>query len=151
MYTIKLNTVLYVTAGGLYKETRHCAVVDTITNLVLSLTLVHIIGMSGVLFATSFSVFISEYILKTIVVHKHVFNCSPIGYFMKNIKFFVIFALDLIGGYYLINMFTIEHLSEWFGIFSAFTILNAGVVFIVFRIFNETKFIGRLKQLKRGA
>ena len=151
MYTIKLNTVLYVTAGGLYKETRHCAVVDTITNLVLSLTLVHIIGMSGVLFATAFSVFVSEYILKTIVVHKHVFNCSPIGYFMKNIKFFVIFALDLIGGYYLINLFTIEHLGQWFGIFSAFTILNAGVVFIVFRMFNETKFIGRLKQLKRGA
>ena len=151
MYTIKLNTVLYVTASGLYKETKHCAMIDTVTNLTLSLVLVHIIGMSGVLFATAFSVFVSEYILKTIVVHKHVFNRSAAGYFLNNIKFFVIFVLDLIGGYYLVNMFTIEHLSEWFAFFATFTIINAILIFIIFRLFNETKFIGRLKQLKRGA
>ena len=151
MYTIKLNTVLYVTASGLYKETKFCAITDTITNLILSLTLVHIVGMSGVLFATAFSVFISEYILKTIVVHKHVFNRSSKWYFINNFKFFVIFILDLIGGYYLINMFTIKHLGEWFGFFFAFTIINAGLIFIIFKIFNETKFIGRFKQLKRGA
>lgn len=151
MYTIKLNTVLYVTASGLYKETKFCAITDTITNLILSLTLVHIVGMSGVLFATAFSVFISEYILKTIVVHKHVFNRSSKWYFVNNFKFFVIFILDLIGGYYLINMFTIKHLGEWFGFFFAFTIINAGLIFIIFKIFNETKFIGRFKQLKRGA
>ena len=150
MYTIKLNTVLYVTAGGLYKETKHCAMVDTVTNLTLSLVLVHVIGMSGVLFATAFSVFVSEYILKTIVVHKHVFNRSAVGYFVHNFKFFVIFALDLIGGYYLVNMFTIEHLLQWFGFFAAFTIINASIIFIIFRLFNETKFIGRFKQLKRG-
>ena len=151
MYTIKLNTVLYVTAGGLYKETKHCAITDTIINLVLSLTLVHIIGMAGVLFATAFSVFISEYIMKTIVVHKHVFNRSSSWYFINNFKFFVIFILDLIGGYYIVNLFKIEHLLEWFCFFAAFTIINAGLIFIIFRLFNETKFIGRFKQLKRGA
>ena len=151
MYTIKLNTVLYVTAGGLYKETKHCAIVDTIVNLILSLVLVHIVGISGVLFATAISVFIAEYIMKTIVVHKHVFNCSAKGYFLNNIKFFIIFVLDLIGGYYLVNNFTIEHLSTWFGFYIVFTLLNALVIFIIFKIFKETKFIGRIKMLKRRA
>ena len=90
IYLIKLNTVMFVSAGGLYKETKYCAMVDTCVNLVLSLTLVHVIGISGVLFATAFSVFIAEYILKTIVVHKHVFKHSPKEYFVNNIKFFIL-------------------------------------------------------------
>lgn len=151
MYIIKLNTVMFVSAGGLYRETKYCALTDSIINLTLSLSLVHFIGISGVLFATAFSVFIAEYILKTIVVHKHIFNRSSSWYFINNFKFFIIFILDLIGGYYIVNMFKIEHLSEWFGFFAAFTIINAGLIFIIFRLFNETKFIGRFKQLKRGA
>ena len=151
MYIIKQNTILFVSAGGLYKETKHCAMVDTCVNLVLSLTLVHIIGMSGVLFATAISVFIAEYILKTIVVHKHIFNISASGYFINNIKFFIIFVLDLIGGFYIVNKFTIAHLSTWFILYIIFTLVNAIVIFIVFKIFRETKFIKRIKMLKRRA
>ena len=149
MYTIKLNTTLYVTASGLYKETKHCAITDTIINLVLSLILVHFIGMSGVLFATSISVFISEYIMKTIVVYKHVFNRNPMIYFLNNIKFFVVFVLDVIGGYFLVRLFSINHLGEWFGFYFVFTIINSAIILIIFKIFGETKFIGRLKLLKR--
>ena len=151
MYTIKLNTTLYVTASGLYKETKHCAITDTRINLVLSLILVHFIGMSGVLFATSISVFISEYIMKTIVVYKHVFNRNPMTYFLNNMKFFAVLVLDAIGGYYLVQMFTINHLGEWFGFYFVFTIINSAIIFIIFKIFGETKFIGRLKLLKRRA
>jgi O-antigen/teichoic acid export membrane protein len=151
MYTIKLNTVLYVTAGGLYKETKHCAIVDTIVNLVLSLVLVHFVGISGVLFATAISVFIAEYIMKTIVVHKNVFNRSARGYFVNNIKFFIVFVLDFIGGYYIVNLFTISHLSTWFVFFIIFTFINGLLIFIIFKIFKETKFIGRIKMLKRRA
>lgn len=151
MYVIKLNTVMFVSAGGLYKETKYCALTDTIINLTLSLTLVHFIGISGVLFATAFSVFVAEYILKTIVVHKHVFNRSANWYFINNFKFFVLFALDLIGGYYLVNMFTIKHLGTWFGFYILFTIINSIIMFIVFKTFKETKFIGRIKELKRRA
>ena len=151
MYIIKLNTILFVNAGGLYKETKHCAMVDTCINLILSLLLVHLIGMSGVLFATSFSVFVAEYIMKTIVVHKNVFNSSPVPYFLNNIKFFIIFILDLIGGYYLVSLFNIEHLGIWFLFYTLFTIINSGIIFLIFRVFNETKFIKRFKELKRRA
>ena len=151
MYAIKLNTTLYVTASGLYKETKHCAITDTIINLILSLTLVHFVGISGVLFATAFSTFVSEYIMKTIVVYKHVFNRNPLIYFLNNMKFFAVFIADLIGGYFLVKMVSIEHLSEWFGFYIAFFFVNAAIIFIIFKIFGETKFISRLKLLKRRA
>ena len=149
MYVVKLNTVTFVNAGGLYKETRHCAITDTITNLILSLSLVHFIGISGVLFATAFSVFVSEYILKTIVVHKHVFNRSSIPYFVKNLKFFIIFIVDLILGYLFVSRYNINSLLTWFIFFISFTMVNSVLIFVIYRIFGETKFINRFKELKR--
>ena len=146
-FIIKMDTNLFVNAGGLYKETRHCALTDTIVNLILSFTLVQIIGIPGVLIATAVSVMIAEYILKTRVVHKHIFNKSCKTYFVKNIKFFILFILDLIGSYYLVNMFTINSLLIWFIFFLIFTILNAIIILGIFKILKETTFINRFKIL----
>lgn len=151
MYIVKMNTTMFVTAGGLYKETKFCALTDTCINLTLSLTLVHFIGISGVLFATAFAVFVAEYILKTLVIHKYIFNRSASIYFIKNMRFFGLFALDLIGGYYLVNMFDINRLIIWFAFYIAFTLINGLLIFIIFKILGETKFIHRIKLLKRRA
>jgi len=147
VFIAKQGTVMFVSAGGLYKETKHCAIVDTCINLTLSLTLVHIIGISGVLFATAIAVFVAEYTLKAIVVHKHIFKRSSITYFVKNIKFFVLFVADLLLGIYIHNQFVIDKLSMWFVYFIIYTLVNALVIFIIFAILNEIKFIGRFKQL----
>ncbi len=151
MYIIKMDTTMFVTAGGLYKETKFCALVDTCINLTLSLTLVHFIGISGVLFATAFSVFIAEYILKTLVIHKHIFNRSANMYFIKNIRFYLLFIVDLVGGYYLTNLVTISKLSILFGFYIAFTIVNGLIILLIFKILGETKFTKRIKLLKRRA
>lgn len=146
-FIIKMDTNLFVNAAGLYKETKHCAIVDTIVNLVLSLVLVYIIGIPGVIIATTVSVLIAEYILKTIVVHKNVFKTSSMFYFLKNIKFFVIFVIDLVLGYYIVNLFSINSLLMWFIFYIIFTFVNMLVIFIIFSLFNETNFIQRFKML----
>ena len=150
-FIVKLATTMFVAADGLYKETRHCAVVDASINLVLSLTLVHFIGISGVLLATAISVFIAEYTLKCMVVHKHSFNKSSKAYFIKNIKFFITYFIDLVLGYYIIKQFTINTIGTWFITFLIFTILNALLILLVFKIFKETKFIKRVKVLFKRA
>lgn len=147
MFIIKLDTTMFVSAGGLYKETKYCAMVDTIINLVLSLILIHIIGISGVLFATAISVFIAEYILKTIVVHKNIFNNTPKDYFIKNIKFFVLYIIDLLIGYKIISFFNINSLLIWFIVFACFTIVNALLVLGIFKVMKESDFIKRFKIL----
>lgn len=150
-FIIKMNTNMFINAGGLYKETKYCALTDTIVNLILSLTLVHIIGIPGVLIATSFSVFVAEYILKTKVVHNNIFSMSPKSYYIKNIKFFLIYIVDLIIGYYIINLFTINNILIWFIIFVIYTIINALIILGIFSIMKENKFINRVKILvKRG-
>ena len=138
---------MFVSAGGLYKETKHCAIVDTCINLTLSLTLVHFVGISGVLLATAIAVFVAEYTLKARVVHKHIFNRSSLPYFLNNIKFFIIFILDLLLGIYIHNQVLISSLGNWFLYFIPYTIVNSLLIIIIFKILGETKFIGRFKML----
>ena len=144
-FIIKMDTNLFINAAGLYKETKHCAITDTIINLILSLTLVKIIGIPGVLIATAVSVMIAEYILKTRVVYKNIFKTSPSEYFIKNIKFFLIFLIDFIGSYYLFSLFTINSIFIWFIFFIIFTVLNAILLLLVFKLINELNFINRFK------
>lgn len=150
-FIIKMDTNMFITASGLYKETRHCALTDTIINLTFSLTLVHIIGIPGVLIATAFSVFIAEYILKTKVVHNKIFSLSPKKYYLNNIKFFILYIIDLVLGYYIINLFTINNILSWLIIFIIYTIINSLIILGIFTMMKENKFINRVKVLlKRG-
>ncbi len=147
IFIVKMDTTLFVSAGGLYKETKLCALTDTIVNLILSLVLVNFLGISGVLIATFISVFIAEYVLKTIVVHKNIFEVSPSKYFIKNIKFFILYIVDLIGNYYIISLFSINNIIVWFLVFAIFTIINAVIIFGAFYLLKEIEFIKRFKML----
>lgn len=149
IYIVKMNTNMFVSACGLYKETKHCAITDTIVNLVLSLILVKIIGIPGVLIATAIAVFIAEYILKTIVVHNKIFEINPTKYFINNTKYFILYAIDLVIGYFVINMFNITNIFVWFIVFSLFTIINAMLILTTFYMMRETKFLNRIKMLLR--
>lgn len=147
VYLIKMSTTLFINAGGLFKETQHCAMIDTCINLILSLVLINYLGIPGVLIATVVAVFIAEYILKTKVLYKHIFNKSPKKFFINNIKFFIIYIIDLSIGFYIINLFKIDTLFIWFIIFTIYTIINSLIILLIFSLFKETKFIGRFKYI----
>ena len=146
-FIIKMDTNLFVSSGGLYKETKHCAITDTIVNLILSFALVNIIGIPGVLIATAIAVIIAEYILKTRVVHKYIFHKPSSIYFMKNIKFIILFIFDLIISYFIVKNFVLSSLITWFIFYTIFTIINALFILLIFKMFNELTFINRFKIL----
>lgn len=147
LYIIKMSINLFVNSKGLFKETRFCAATDSIINFALSIVLIHYIGIAGTIIGTAFGVFIAEYILKTIVIHRKVFNKSSFNYFFNNLKFFVIYILNLILGYYIIKQFTITNIFSWFLIFIIFTILNIVIILFVYYLLKETEFLKRFKML----
>lgn len=150
IYLIKMPATIYANAGGLYKETKHCVMIDTIVNLSLSIGLVFLFGIAGVLFATFLSAFISEYILKTRVIYRHIFHTSSKGFFLCNIKFFIIAIIDLGLCYSVTSLFTINNLFIWFLFFSILTIINAIVILWIFSLLGEIDFIERFKSLFRN-
>lgn len=151
-FIIKLSTTTFVTSTGLFKETKKCAFADMFINLILSLILVHYLGIAGVLIATVISTFVSEYVMKTIVLYKHVFKKDVISYFISNVKYFVITVIDLLIGLGIIRLFTITNIFNWFIIFAIYTIINFIIIAFVFYLLGSLKSLDRFKKLlKRGA
>lgn len=144
---VKISITVFVNAGGLFQETRMCALTDTIINLTLSLTLVQWLGIAGVLFATCISVFIAEYIMKTMVIHKAIFNQPSLPYFMHNLRFFVILIVDLCIGYCILPYFNIVDLFSWFMYFAIYTLLNAAIILFIYYIIHEVTFLKRFEKL----
>jgi len=144
-FLIKSCSATFVQSAGLFKETQYCALTDTIVNLVLSLVLIHLIGISGVVIATSVSVFIAEYILKTIVLYKNVFHERSIGYFAGNIKFFILTFIDIVVGYYLFNFIDVNGLGMWFLVYGLYAVINAVIILGIYYMMKEATFINRLK------
>lgn len=146
-FIIKLSTTTFITASGLFKETKKCAMTDMLVNLILSLALVNFLGISGVLIATIISTFISEYIMKTIILYKNVFKKDVRSFFVNNIKFFVILVIDFIISINVINVFAINNIINWFIIFMIFTIINFVVIAFTFYVLGALTSIVRIKSL----
>lgn len=143
LFIIKICINVFINADGLFKETKVCVVTDTIVNLILSLILVNYFGIAGVLIATCFSVFVSEYCMKSYVIYKKIFEINPIKYHLNNIKFFVICIIDFLISAYIFSNININNIFVWFVYFIVFTTTNAILIFIIYRRLNEVKFIDR--------
>ena len=87
--------------------------------------------------------------MKTVVIHKNIFKISSKGYFVKNIKFFLLFIIDFVTSGAIINLVNIDNLLIWFIVFTLFTIINAFLVLLAFMGLKEAKFMNRLKFLMR--
>ncbi|MGN1399858.1 MAG: lipopolysaccharide biosynthesis protein [Erysipelotrichaceae bacterium] len=144
---IKMSTTLFITSAGYYRETKHCAIVDTVVNLSLSLILVHYVGISGVIVATVVSVFIAEYILKTRVLYKNLFKGDYLKLFFNNLKFFLLTVVDFLFGYIIINPIEFSGVFHWFFFFVFYTVGNALIILAVFYFIGELNFIGGLKKI----
>lgn len=147
VYVIKLTPTMFISSSGLFKETQYCAITDMTINLILSFVLIQYMGMPGVIVATAVAVFISEYILKTKVLYENVLNESSLIYHLKNIKFFIIAALDFVLGYALFSYIPVNNLAMWFLVFGLFAIINSLLILFIYFILGETKFLQRIKIL----
>lgn len=150
---IKIDTTVFVNAGGLFRETKVCALVDTVVNFVLSLSLVFVFGMSGVLIATCISVFIAEYVMKTLVIHKYIFKTSSLWFFIKNIKFFALMGADWVVGFWITQNLRFENLFFWFLFYTVFTAINSVLILLIYHLMKEDEFMKRVKfsKFKREA
>lgn len=146
-FLIKETVAMFVNAAGLFKETKICALCDTIINLTLSIVLVFKFGISGVLFATAFSVLVAEYIMKNFVLHKHVFEKKTNKFYLNGLKLICITIFDLIIGILVFKNIEINNILSWFGIFTIYTLVNTGFIILLYKLFGETKMFERVKYI----
>lgn len=82
IYQIRKIPVVYKDAAGIWWEDRFRPYVCMVVNLVLNLVLVQIIGISGIILSTVFSLFVSIP-WENVTIFKHVFHRSSKSYYKK--------------------------------------------------------------------
>ena len=134
-YFTGINQAAYLfrTATGLFKQTKFAPLVGAIINIVLSVVLSKIIGLSGVFIATAVVRIICFTLVDSRLIFKHVFKSSSFKYYLM----FCVRICICVGGYllvnYIIKMFSILSVASLIGC----TILCAFITMTLLLISNR--------------
>ena len=84
-------------AAGIYNEDKYTPIIQSVVNLVISISLVKSWGLAGVFMGTLVSSLILPCWQRPYIVYKYVFKSSPKEYFIKYIKYLLVIVLTAIG------------------------------------------------------
>lgn len=136
--------IIIINSKGLFKETKVATILESIINLLLSLLLIHKLGIAGVLIGTIIAKLISSTILNSRYIYKNVFNNKPIKYY---ILYALIVSINILFvlAFNMLNL-KIESIFIWILYVIAFSILIFIILFIIYAlIFKSFKLL-----IKRG-
>lgn len=103
----------YREATGLYKRTKWIMVICAIVNLILSIVLGEIIGLSGILFASALSRLFTYIWYEPKILFKEYFELSPFKYYLQLVGNFsvIIIITCIVGG--ISSTITVESMFSW--------------------------------------
>lgn len=138
-------------ALGLHSKDMLAMVAQGVFNLVVSLVLVHYIGLSGVIIGTILSTAIFPFFSKDYVLHKYFFNTKPAKIYLCQSCYLLITILSVVCGYYVCNFLIV--VNSWLTLIrNGFVALGISVIIIVLTTFWTSKFkyfISILARVKR--
>lgn len=149
---INIIPSMFRTSLGYFKEAKMCPIIASILNIVLSIILAKIMGLSGVFFATAISRFFTFNIIDPYYVFKRGFGMNAWVYFKR---FFVYFGI-LIANYYLTYLcVNCIKISGLFGFLLKLlvNVIVCNLIFIIIffktDLFKETILLIKKKILRR--
>lgn len=81
-------------AAGVFTQDKYVPLIQSAINLIASIILVQYLGLAGVFLGTILSSILLPSWHRPIVVYRHIFNVSPISYFIKFFQFSVVVVLN---------------------------------------------------------
>ena len=102
MYTTTLaNPVwMYRETMGLFNQVKYVLIPTVILNVIFSIIFGKIWGVSGIIFATTFSKFLTTYWYEPIILYKK-FDVAVRHYYITQIKYIIITSISLFVSYYI--------------------------------------------------
>ena len=94
-FTMRGSVEQFKSASGVYYQDRYAPLAEAIINLVVSITLVKYMGLSGVFIGTLISNITVVFWVKPYIVYKYIFNKSIIKYFKTYFKYLFIAIITL--------------------------------------------------------
>ncbi|MDO4526634.1 MAG: hypothetical protein Q4B87_00895 [Candidatus Saccharibacteria bacterium] len=87
---MKLPTVAFKNAAGIFYEDRFVPIIESVVNIVASLICAKIFGVSGIIMGTIISTFVLYFGSYPFIVYKQVFAVSPVYYFRQHLTYSVL-------------------------------------------------------------
>lgn len=89
---MRVSVQTFKNAKGLYWQNKFMPIGESIVNLGASIILVQYFGVSGVILGTIISSLVTCVWIEPRVLYKHGFHKSPKGYYIRYIKYLIVFA-----------------------------------------------------------
>ena len=122
---------------GLYVKTRYVYVFAAAINLVVSIILGKLMGVAGIIFASSIARILTSVAYEPIVLFKDYLKKRPIEYYAIQIKYFIIMIIAFIITYYLTRFIPTGTWSYFILKASIYAIVPNIIIYISFRKSNE--------------
>ena len=143
---IEIPFDVYMSALGYFDKVKKCIMFQSVVNLVLSLTLIFIIGIEGVLLATVIS-YLIQFILYPKILNDNYFKNHKIKYYKNSFKLSIIAVFSYLIMFFIVDKIIVNNLLQWFllgvGTFGA----NIIIITSYFKMINQTAFFDRFKNL----
>lgn len=139
-YSITIRSITIIrTTMGLFKETKIMAAVEAGINLVLSLMLVHSMGIVGVLLATVIAFMLTNFWYYPHVIYSKLFDKNIVEYMIKIFPNVIIILMMVYIGNYLYPVIsdvalTNSQLANWFIsslIFGSIIIIFVSIIYVI--------------------
>ncbi|MCP1450461.1 polysaccharide biosynthesis C-terminal domain-containing protein [Priestia megaterium] len=130
----------YINGLGKFKEERKISIIGAILNLILSLLLIKIYGIPGALLGTLISEFYYWFARSRLIYSDFFGKSKLIQYWVRNIRYTILFAINIILSKYLIDhLFPEENLNKF---------LLGGIICEIIVIFSQIIIFGRSREFK---
>ncbi len=149
-YVIRMPLTTYTNAAGLFRETRKCPLIECVVNLTLSLTLIHFMGLPGVLIATFIAYLLSDYFIKPSIIYRKVFDKQVKTYYGKNLFFMALIVMLSVAYVPLLGFLKFDGYLSWFISSCLIFLLNFVICLVIYKLSGQANFMDRvLNMVKR--
>lgn len=130
--SVQFATYTFRTTLGLFRQGRLAPVLASVVNIVFSILLGKMIGISGVFFATAISRFFVISLIDALLIYKHGFKKNPLGYFGMYFGYLLIIVAIYFLTVFIIGFITIPGLFGLIIKVLTACLLYNGIFYIVF-------------------
>lgn len=132
----------YRVTMGLFKKGRITPFIASVVNIVLSILLGKIIGVSGVIWATAISQIFSYCLIDPYLIYKYELKTSIKPYVLRNINYYLAFFITIGACFGFTNLCNLQGI---YGLILKATIVTVVFNLIVFLIYKRTEEFNDLK------
>lgn len=137
----------FTDAGGCFKETKKCAILEAVINLTLSLILFKPLGVFGILLATFIGYTISDNIIRAKIICNNLLKTSTKKYYFDLIFYEFVTLILLIIEYLIFRNIEINSIFNWLLISGVNCIGLLIALLLLFKFTNRLTFLERIKKL----